>query len=542
MGYLLHIFLALGIQALGEADLILGRAGAWPLIPLLFVPHALGAVARRAALAGRFSRAALIGRFVQLAPPASFLVIVLCGWVQDVRRWTGSELSVFGWPEPAVLLSLAPFLVLQLLAIDALARLQEDRPVHRRRARAFQARMFLASLLPIAVYLALASAVGASDVTRVYVERVALFNAAFVTGLFVLLALLLPTLLRNAWETAPIPPGPERELLRSVARLARFEARELLVWHTGNSMANAAIVGLVPRSRVVLFSDSLLALLDQRELAAVFAHEIGHAVRHHVGIFLAWALVFFMGGDLVVSAIGPEDDWGAGGSMLLVFGLWYLSFGWLSRRFELEADLYSLELLGDPAAMISALERVGGRLRDIAGWRHFSTSVRIAFIERAWAEHGFIPRFRRRLRRWALLGVGLAIVVLGLQARGLLASLDEDLVIADLSLGRYAAAAERAGRLADDDEGLVGLAARARSLQGDEDIVTTADLWRALGGALRRSDVPGALAYAQLGLLRGEPAFEPFLDLLDEPEDRAAALAAARVVYGGGTRSAGTLD
>ncbi len=195
MGYLLHILLALGVQALGEADLILGRVGVWLLIALLFVPHALGALARRAALAGRFARAALIGRLVQFAPLAAFLCLVLCGWVQDVRRWTGSELSVFGWPEPAVLLSLAPFLVLQLLAIDALARLQEDRPIHRRRARAFQARMFLASLLPIVVYLTLASAVGWSDVTRVYVERVALFNAAFVTVLFVVLALLLPTLL-----------------------------------------------------------------------------------------------------------------------------------------------------------------------------------------------------------------------------------------------------------------------------------------------------------------------------------------------------------
>ena len=101
MGYLLHILVALGIQALGEADAILGRGGAAVLLPLLLVPHTLGALARREALAGRFSRAARIGRLVQLAPLGSFLALVLGGWVQDVRQWTGSELSVFGWPEPA---------------------------------------------------------------------------------------------------------------------------------------------------------------------------------------------------------------------------------------------------------------------------------------------------------------------------------------------------------------------------------------------------------------------------------------------------------
>ena len=63
-------------------------------------------------------------------------------------------------------------------------------------------------------------------------------------------------------------------------------------------MANAAIVGFLPGHRTVLFSDSLLAGLPPRELAAVFAHEIGHARRHHVLVFGAWTLVFFLAGDL----------------------------------------------------------------------------------------------------------------------------------------------------------------------------------------------------------------------------------------------------
>ena len=110
-------------------------------------------------------------------------------------------------------------------------------------------------------------------------------------------------------------------------------------------------------------------------MAAVYAHEIGHAKRHHVAVFLAWALTFFMAGDLAAGWIapGPGDQWLGTGILVGSLIVWALCFGWFSRRCELEADLFSLELLGDPEAMISALERVGGKLRDVAGWRHFST-------------------------------------------------------------------------------------------------------------------------------------------------------------------------
>ena len=63
-------------------------------------------------------------------------------------------------------------------------------------------------------------------------------------------------------------------------RLLRY--REILLWHTENNMGNAAVVGLVPRLRYILLSDLLLETMDDRQIEAVFAHEIGHIVHEDV--------------------------------------------------------------------------------------------------------------------------------------------------------------------------------------------------------------------------------------------------------------------
>src|SRR5262249_6269763 len=160
------------------------------------------------------------------------------------------------------------------------------------------------------------------------------------------------------------------------------------------------ILGVGPRHRVVLFSDLLLAQLGPRELAAVFAHEIGHAFRRHVRIFVTWAAGFFMAADLVARHLFADSPWVSGGFVVGAMLAWYWAFGFLSRRFELEADLFSLDLLGDPGALIAALERVGGAFRDVASWRHFSTAARVRFIERAATDPAVGDRLRRELRRW----------------------------------------------------------------------------------------------------------------------------------------------
>jgi len=513
MGYLFHILLAVGVQAIGEADMGLGFEFPLGLAMLLCVPHLLGVRARRLGRAGQFARAARVLRLLQHSAPFLHLVAVAgLGWVDSVRGWTGARLDLFGWPEPAMLLALAPYVVFELLAIDAHPRANDFPHADRRNIRAFQVRMFLSGLLPLFLYLAVAWGIGANDSIRVHIERVAIWNAVFVVSMLLVLALFLPALLKNTWETARLDSGPQRELLDVVAKRAGFDCRELLMWKTGNMMANAAIVGFTPGRRVVLFSDSLLGMLGLRELAAVFAHEIGHAVRHHVLIFLAWALAIFLGGDLIATywlADMPGGEWTAGAAALAILGVWYFGFGWLSRRFECEADLYSVELLGDHSAMISALERVGGRLRDVAGWRHFSTAKRVAFLERAVLESGFAARFRRRLRFWALLGVALALVAAGIQGLELVRSYPEDRVEALLCLGDYTGAGSRAAEvegLSPETLALVQVGARLSAATAGEVDVATIDA--ALTQALVERRLELALALAELAYLREGRGFE----------------------------------
>jgi Zn-dependent protease with chaperone function len=186
------------------------------------------------------------------------------------------------------------------------------------------------------------------------------------------------------------------------------------------------IVGLTKHSRIVLFSDSLLAQMGPSELAAVFAHEMGHAFRRHVPIFAAFVLGFVMLGDLIAQQWFADSELWAGALMLGILGIGLLVFGWLSRRFELEADLFSLDVLGEVRSLMSALEKVGGQLRDIAGWRHFSTADRVAFLQRAEADPNVGRRLRRDLRRFTYAGIALFVVTGVLQIARLTGSYVED--------------------------------------------------------------------------------------------------------------------
>lgn len=509
MGYLLHILLAVAAQATAESGVSFADLPSAFGLVLLPVPWLFAQRLRRAALAGRFGRAARQARLLHLLAPVLFACLTLgTDWVQRVRGWTGAELDPFGWPEASLVLAFAPYVVLQVVVLHAEALAHEQGVAARRRRVVFQSRMFLSSLVPLGLYVLLSAAVGWVPGWKENVQEVALINAGFMTALLTVLALSLPTILTHTWDTVPLAEGPQREILDTVGRRARFQPRELLIWRTGHQMANAAVVGFGRRGRRVLFSDSLLSMLTLRELAAVYAHEIGHAKRHHVAIFLAWALTFFLAGDLAATWIAPNDKWLETGILVGALVVWGLCFGWFSRRCELEADLYSMELLGDPEAMISALERVGGRLRDVAGWRHFSTAARVGFLVEAWRDPSLALRFRRRLRRLAWLGGVLFVAVMAIQTWQLAQSFEEDRVQAELVAGRWDRAVAGAERIEDfDPETLDALRAGAHR-QGDRARLTPADLQRELTDELRRAEWVAGAADAELLAVLGWPGLE----------------------------------
>lgn len=500
MGYLLQILLAMGTFGLADGGFVSGRE--WPLAVLLWcaAPYLTLSLAVRAWRRGRFRSSARWGRVLSALPVAgSFFALSGCGWKHTLERWLDTPVTLLGWPQPALLLALVPFVVYQLIAIDASARLADTRRGARTSLRGLQMRMFLSGFVPVTLYVLAASLVGASEALRIRVEEVALWNAAFSALILASFVAFLPSILRNTWETVRMPEGIERRVLTTVAERASFACREICLWKTGNLMANAAIVGLTRKDRVVLFSDSLLSMLSMRELAAVFGHEMGHAVRRHVTTFLFFALAFFMGADLIATHLVPPVEWMVGGVILVTLVGWYLSFGYLSRRFELEADLHSLELLGDSEALISALEKVGGRLRDVASWRHFSTARRVAFIESAAVDPSVGRRLHTKLRWASRAGLAAFVVVALIELATMFEALQENLVYVDLRLGEYTKAAERvetAKALPDD---LVALALHAEDL-GSIDV---AELEGHALTELERGEAESALHSIHLATLRG---------------------------------------
>lgn len=453
MAYLSHILVAIALAALFELRGDPGHGwlgGLAALVLLLPLPHALSLGAARAALSGRWGLARRLALAGTVVAPIAFGGVLWAGWAELARELDGA--SLLGWPGPALLLLLAPYVLLEALAIDARVRFASLGAGRVQGLRSFQLRLFLAALLPLGAYLALSGAVGSFESLRVRIEELELVGTAYAAGLLVLFALGLPALLARAWDTAPLPAGETREVLVGLATRAGFRFRELLLWRTGGSVANAAIVGFTRGSRIVLMTDALLRDLSLRQLSAVFSHEMGHSVRRHALLFTTWSLALFAGLELLLQLdhSGTVDP-----RLALTAGVvtWFLGFGYLSRRAELDADLFALQVTQDVDDVVRALDRVGGhgsaRWKD--GWRHFSVARRILFLRAAVADPQVGQRVRRELRLWATASV----LVLALSAVAWVALQTRDLprqrAWVALRLGDYPAAIEFATGAADAD-------------------------------------------------------------------------------------------
>lgn len=127
-------------------------------------------------------------------------------------------------------------------------------------------------------------------------------SVAQTSGALVII-MLMPFALRLIWKTVRISDGELRERLLSVCRRHGVRVSDVLLWRTGSGIANAAVIGFMPRVRFVLLSDGLLERLSDKEVEAVMAHEIGHIRRRHVlwlgGFALSLMTVAWGGATLI---------------------------------------------------------------------------------------------------------------------------------------------------------------------------------------------------------------------------------------------------
>lgn len=176
--------------------------------------------------------------------------------------------------------------------------------------------------------------------------------------------LVAPEILRRIFDTRSLDDSPLRRRLEDACRRSGLRCRDILLWQTDHDIANACVIGILPRWRYVLLSDRLIETMSDEQIEAVFAHELGHIVHHHMAWFVVFMAVLIMGAisaDNWLAARIPErfqtEQWetvahvvGAGG----MFATMLVLFGMLSRRFERQADVYAARVIEGNRGMVAA--------------------------------------------------------------------------------------------------------------------------------------------------------------------------------------------
>ena len=175
-------------------------------------------------------------------------------------------------------------------------------------------------------------------------------------------------------KQTPLEEGSLRSKIEKFALAAGFKLDSIYVMDGSkrSSKANAYFTGLGPKKRIVLF-DTLIKDLEEEEIVAVLAHEVGHYKKKHTatGFILSTiqsAITFylfslFVGVDSFAVALGGEEASFHLG--LIAFGILYspismligLGTNFFSRYNEYQADRYADEKY-DGSKLISSLKKL----------------------------------------------------------------------------------------------------------------------------------------------------------------------------------------
>jgi STE24 endopeptidase len=267
-----------------------------------------------------------------------------------------------------------------------------------------------------------------------------------------------PPMLRYIWPTRRLPNGALRQGLESICRRIGLRYQEILIWRSGGMMVNAAVMGLFAPVRYVMLSDGLLETMSRQQIEAVFGHEAGHVRHHHIPFFLLFAVCSMLFLSAIVEALRLGVERGLLEMSMLtiqaiglvcVFAVWGIGFGWISRRFERQADLFGIQCVtparGEDcslpcsshshqptdhppvwvvcataaAVFTSALDRVAvlnGIPAEERSWRHGSIADRVRFLTSLCGDPQQARRFRRLVRRIKATLLILAVVGLAVGA------------------------------------------------------------------------------------------------------------------------------
>jgi len=246
------------------------------------------------------------------------------------------------------------------------------------------------------------------------------------------LVVIAPSMIKFFWRCRPLPHGPKRRRIEAMCQKARLKYKNVLKWPIFEGrLLTAGVMGLIKQFRYILVTESLLKILNDDEIDAVMAHEIGHVKKKH----LVFYLIFFLGFivlsyatfDLILYAIlysnlsfpvlrDIQFEQVTLTSILLTVAMaailliyFRFVFGYFMRNCERQADLYAFDLLGSSRWLVSSLEKIAvysGRSHDRPSWHHFSIRQRIDFLNKCEADRHMIVRHDRKLRRSIMVFIG----------------------------------------------------------------------------------------------------------------------------------------
>jgi STE24 endopeptidase len=248
-----------------------------------------------------------------------------------------------------------------------------------------------------------------------------------------LMMIFLPYAIQKIWQCQPLEDSPLKERLELLCQKANFKHAGLQTWTILNHSLTAAIIGIVPRFRYVMFTKKILHEMPPESIEAVLAHEIGHNYRKHLIIypFIIFGISILMGLFSLFTAQAVEGGLNYAAHsyptlpwnflepiiILLPFALivavyFRIVFGFFSRLFERQADLHVFELQVPPEHLVNALDAIGtatGNSHKQPNWHHHSIQERIDFLNAAMKDHSLITKHHRKVR-WLVSGYLLLLV------------------------------------------------------------------------------------------------------------------------------------
>lgn len=213
--------------------------------------------------------------------------------------------------------------------------------------------------------------------------------------------LLGPSLIQPLFnEYTPVPEGEVKEAIEALALEANIPTNRIFMYdgsrQSNNFTANVSGIGSSAR---IAISDIALKEANLDEVKAVTGHEIGHYVSGHI-----WWVVFLLSGEVVIAFLladrlfkpvarvfGANENIQNPASvpiLILLVGVLLTLFepinNGLTRMNEADADRYSLENVGLPDGLASALVKTAeyrdprpGQLQELLFYTHPSVESRV---------------------------------------------------------------------------------------------------------------------------------------------------------------------